>query len=45
MSKTQAIALCNEYKDEGDKHLVRLFPQKNTKLSEMFSYIINQADN
>ena len=23
MSKTQAIALCNEYKDEGDKQLVR----------------------
>ena len=44
MSKTQAISLCNEYKNEGDKYLVKLFPRKNTKLSEMFGYIINQAD-
>ena len=44
MSKEDALQLCNEYKVKADKYLNKLFPKKHNKLSEIFSYIINQAD-
>ena len=44
MSKADALLLCNEYKVKADKHLNKLFPKKDNKLSEIFNYIIQQAD-
>ena len=44
MSKDNALALCYEYKVKADKYLNKLFPKKDTKLPEIFNYIIEQAD-
>ena len=44
MSKENALALCYEYKVKADKYLKKLFPKKDTKLPEIFNYIIEQAD-
>ena len=44
MSKADALVLCNEYKVKGDKYLKKLFPKKDTKLPEIFNYIIEQAN-
>ncbi len=44
MHRDEALALCNKYKVEGDKYLRKLFPNGNSRLREMFNYIINQAD-
>jgi len=45
MSKGEAISMCNNYKVQGDKYLLKLFPNKANKLSEIFDYIIRQANN
>ena len=45
MNEEDALSLCNEYKLKADKYLNKLFPKKNNKLSEIFSYIIKQAKN
>ena len=44
MCKEDALALCYEYKVKADKYLKKLFPKKDTKLSGIFNYIIEQAD-
>ncbi len=44
MSKEEAISMCNDYKIQGDMYLSKLFPKKDNKLSQMFDYIIRQAD-
>ena len=44
MSKEDALALCYEYKIKADKYLNKLFPKKDTKLPEIFNYIIEQAN-
>ena len=44
MSKGDALLLCNEYKVKADKYLNKLFPKEDTKLPEIFNYIIEQAD-
>ena len=44
MSVSDALLLCNEYKVKADKYLNKLFPKKDNKLSEIFNYIIEQAD-
>ena len=44
MSKDDALLLCNQYKVRADKYLNKLFTKKGNKLSEIFSYIIEQAD-
>ena len=38
-----ALLLCSEYKVKADKYLKKLFPKKDTKLPEIFNYIIEQA--
>jgi len=44
MSKEDALALCYEYKVKADRYLNKLFTKKDTKLPEIFNYIIEQAD-
>ena len=44
MSKADALLLCSDYKVKADKYLKKLFPKKDTKLPEIFNYIIEQAD-
>ena len=44
MSKADALLLCSDYKVKADKYLKKLFPKKDTKLPEIFDYIIEQAD-
>jgi len=44
MTKEEALLLCNEYKYTADKYLNKLFPEKHNNLSNIFNYIINQAD-
>ncbi len=44
MDRDDALSLCYEYKFKADKYLNKLFPKNNNNLSDIFSYIIQQAD-
>lgn len=44
MSKEEALLLCNDYKNKADKYLKKLFYKKDNKLSDIFAYIIEQAN-
>ena len=44
ITKNDALDLCHTYKTQADRYLSKIFPSNKNKLSEIFNYIISQAD-
>ncbi len=44
ITKNDALDLCHAYKIQAGSYLSKIFPTNNNKLSEIFNYIISQAD-